>query len=366
MKPRVLQLIFTLRHGGAERLALTILDGLRGDCRGSVCGMFGNGGPLVPAAESLGIGHHSLHAAERGRVRSCLDLFRLLRRERIDIVHVQAGYLLQYLYLPARLAGARIVYTEHAKHSASENVRLRRLLRLLGSRMDAVTTVSHNLKDFFVNDMGFSAESVRVVPNAVDTARFRPDGPSERGRTVPCGPTVIGTVARMTEAKDHGNLLQAFKLLLYQRGNLLLALVGDGETRQEVEQQVRALGIGDHVLFLGSQERVPEFLRAMDVFVLPSMREGAPVSVLEAMACGVPTVATDVGGVREIIEDGVNGRVVPPRDHEALAEALLWLLERPEALRKFAAAGPEEVGRRFSREVMCRNYRQIYEQVMQS
>lgn len=366
-KPRVMQLIYTLSHGGAERLALTILDGLRNgngpEASGFVCGAFGDGGPLAEAADALAIPHDSLRF-EMGKIRGMRALARAIRENRVDVLHVQSGYLLQLAYLPARITGTRIVYTEHAKHALQNKKRLRRVVQLLGRRTDAVTTVSRNLKDFFVDDLGFDDEAVTVVHNAVDTERFRPEGESERGRSIPSRPTIIGTVARMTEAKDHGNLLRAFSAVLKRDDDTLLALVGDGETRGDVERMVREYGLSERVLFLGRQERVPEFLRAMDVFVLPSKREGAPISVLEAMACGIPVVATDVGGVGEIIEDGVNGRVVPPQDHEALSDALCWLLDRPETMRRFAVSGPAEVRRRFSREALCRNYRTIYEQVM--
>ncbi|WFS61588.1 glycosyltransferase [Pseudodesulfovibrio thermohalotolerans] len=362
---RVMEVIFTLSHGGAERLAMTILDGTRDRVEGMVCGVFGDGGPLEPALDEMGLRHVSLDALRRGKLGTWRELYRLFRQERVDIVHVQAGYLLLYAFIPARLAGAKVVYTEHAKHSIQTKPGVRRVIRLAAPFLSRITTVSNNLKAFFMDSLGQPEHRLEVIPNGVDTALFTAAGRSVRGSGIPDdGRLVFGSVARMTEAKDHGNLLRAFRRVRDGRDGVLLALVGDGETREEVERMIDELDLRDSVLMLGRRDDIPAWLRAMDVFVLPSRREGAPVSVLEAMACGVPVVATDVGGVSEILVDGENGRVVQPEDHEALAGAMLWMMDNPEARERFAEAGPKSVAGRYSNHAMCSSYLNLYEKVM--
>lgn len=361
---RVLQTIFTLSHGGAERLALTILDTTRERVDGLVCGVFGDGGPLEEVMFEMDLPGVSLDAGKLGKLGFWRAFYSLLKKERIDIVHVQAGYLLLYVFLPAKLAGAKVVYTEHAKHSIETKPVVCRTIKLVAPFLSGITTVSENLKTFFRDYLGQPEARLEVIPNGVDTDLFHPDGVSVRGTEIPEGKLVFGSVARMTEAKDHGNLLRAFRMIADKRDDVLLALVGDGETREDVERMIGELGLNDLVRLYGRRDDIPSWLRAMDVFVLPSQREGAPVSVLEAMGCGLPVVATDVGGVSEILTDGLNGRVVPPRDHDALAESMLWMVDNPDAMQRFAVEGPKTVAERFSNRAMGSRYLNLYERVM--
>lgn len=364
MKRRVMQIIFTLSHGGAERLGLTILDGMRDSVSGSVCGVFGDGGPLERILQEMNIPYVSIDAGRKGKLASMKELYSLLKNERIDLVHVQAGYLLLYVLIPAKLARVKIIYTEHAKHSIETKPMIRYFIKLAAPFLDAITTVSLDLMTFFREYLGQPEKRLEHIPNAVDTVFFSPEGESMHGTKVTNGRFVFGSVARMTEAKDHGNLLRAFRRVRNLRDDVLLVLVGDGETRSDVTRMVEELDLRESVLMLGHRDNIPNLLRAMDVFVLPSRREGAPISVLEAMGCGLPVVATDVGGVTEFLQDGENSRIVPPRNHEALAEAMLWMLDNPEKMEAFAAIGPKIVAERFSNHHICLRYLHLYERVL--
>lgn len=364
MKLKVMQLLYTMSHGGAERLALTILDGSRDMVQGSVCGVFGQGGPLVEPTEALGLPHYSIDAGSVGKLKALWNLYRIFKKEQVDIVHLQAGALLVYAYLPAKLAGAKIVYTEHAKFSIQTKPKVRMLIKTLAPLTDAITTVSQDLLRFFNEYLGIPKSSMECIPNAVDTDRFTPDGGSVRGELIPEDKLIFGSVARMTEAKDHGNLLRAFKMVLDGRDDIHLALVGDGETREEVETMIAEYELQDSVLMLGRQEAIPEFLRAMDIFVLPSKREGAPISVLEAMACGIPVIATDVGGVSEIVKDRINGCVVPPEDHDSLAEAMRWMVENQDKRQALASEGLGTISADYSNTAMSERYKALYKRVV--
>lgn len=362
-KLRVAQIIFTLSHGGAELLGLTILDTLRQKVSGVVCGIFGDGGPLEEALKEHGLPYRSMDAGRLGKFGTLKALYRFFKDERIDVAHVQAGYLLLYAFLPAKLAGVKIVYTEHAKHSIETKSMVRNTIKLTAPFLNAITTVSRNLQSFFTDYIGIPAKRIVLISNGVDVTRFSAEGKSVRGELIPDGPTIFGSVARMSEAKDHGNLLRAYKIVRGQRDDNLLVLVGDGEKREEVEGMIDEYGLRDSLLLLGRRDNVPAFLRAMDIFVLPSRREGAPISVLEAMSCGVPVVATDVGGVSEIVTDGENGRVVPPQDHEALADAMMWMLDSPQKRVELAKAGSMVVAEKFSNASICAQYLELYEKV---
>ena len=165
-----------------------------------------------------------------------------------------------------------------------------------------------------------------------DIERFRP-GVRQTGRSrlgVGDGETVIGTVGRLDPIKDQATLVAAFSRLVARHDSLRLLLVGDGPCRRSLEEQVARLELDDRVTFLGRRDDVSELLRAMDVFVLPSLAEGASNTILEAMATGVPVVATRVGGNPELIEEGETGFLVPRRDVTGLSAAIeRYVANRP-------------------------------------
>lgn len=364
MKPRVMQFLVSLAPGGAESLALTILE--KAGVQGSVCALARGSGALIPAIEAQGLPWHVLSSHAPRRLPVWKALSDLLRRERIDVAHVQAGYLLSFL-LPAALpAGVRVVYTEHAKHSLQQQPMLRRMVRLCAPFLHAVTCVSENLKSFMVECVGISARRIQVIPNGVDLERFtHVDQGAETLGVLPeswRGPdvTVFGNVARFSEAKDHPGLLRAFDAVRRRYPGVRLLLVGDGETRPGIESLIGELGLGEVVRLTGMRRDVPALLGLMDVFVLSSMREGMPISVLEAMAAGLPVLTTDVGGIGEVVRDGVTARVVAPLDVSALAEGLAWMLENSSARLEMAARGRTLVHEHYGHERMVERYLSLY------
>ena len=358
----VMQVIFALEFGGAESLALNVSSLLREDKRFSVslCGMFGSMGPLSDVASQRGVNAFSLDALRLGKVRTVAELYRLFRLEGVAVAQVHGAYLLQYVMPAALLAGVAVVYTEHAKHSLSKHARLRRMANLHGRLFGKMVCVSENLRGFMIDVVGLRPDRIEVIPNGIDLSRF---AHSVHERIQQNEGVVIGTVARLTEAKDHGNLLRAFATVHNEMPDVRLRLVGDGELRQEVESLVSTLRLEDAVEMTGKRSDIPQLLAGMDIFVLPSRREGYPVSVIEAMACGRPVVATDVGGVREIIDDGVDGIVVPPEDSAALAAAMLALVRDPEGRSRLGKCAGRKACENFSDQAMVDNYIRLFASV---
>jgi len=167
------------------------------------------------------------------------------------------------------------------------------------------------------------------------------------------------SIARMSPQKDHFSLIQAFSLAVSHNNHLRILLVGDGPLRQELEARVRLMGLGDKVRFLGIRTDIAEILAAADVFVLSSLWEGNPLSVMEAMAAGKPVIATAVGGVPELVQDGINGILVPPGNVRALAEAMLKLADDDlrERLGREAFKKSKEC---FDVSIMVRKYENLY------
>ncbi len=367
MKPCVMQLLVTLRPGGAERLALDILGQGGSRFRGLMAGLFHPPGSLAEEAEAKGLPAVSLRAETSSRFAAIRSLYRLLRRERVTLVHAQAGYLLSYALPACLLAGVPLVYTEHAVHSLETMPKLRLAVRLAAPFLRAVTCVNDTVHNCLVHTIGIRADRVTVVANGVDGARFCPEGtaaplpwPGQKGNSKD-GLVVFGNVARLCEAKDHATLLRAFAEVREACPQARLLLVGEGEKRPEIEGLIAELGLADCVHLAGESPDIPEHLRAMDVFVLSSRREGMPMAVLEAMACGLPVISTDVGSVARLNDAGRTVRLVPPRDAPALAAAMKELLCDPETRQSLALAGRERVLASHGAKAVAETYMRLYQ-----
>lgn len=360
MKPCVMQLLVTLKPGGAERLALDLLVAGEGRFRGLLAGLFHEPGELAAQAREKGIPCLALCAEKAGRLGAVLGLYRALRREKVTVLHAQAGYLLQYALPAAKAAGVPLVYTEHALHSLRTMPRLRFFVKLAAPMTRAVTAVSREVADYLTAELGLAPARVRVIPNGVDLGVFSPRGNKTALPWSGEGLTVFGTVARLTEAKDHATLLRALALLRRERPGARLLLVGDGETRPQLERLMKELGVEDIVSLAGMRSDIAEHLRAMDIFVLSSRREGFPMAVLEAMACGLPVVSTAVGGIPGLNAGGDHICLVPPENPEALAASMAALMDDGPGARARGERGKTLAANEYSGRSMAERYFRLY------
>jgi glycosyltransferase involved in cell wall biosynthesis len=184
-----------------------------------------------------------------------------------------------------------------------------------------------------------------------------------RALGVPDGAPVVGNIAALVDHKDHATLLRAAGLVCDRRPDVRFVIVGDGELKSSLTAQARAAGLEGHVIFAGFREDVDRLLPAFDVFCLSSHMEGLGTIILDAMAFSRPVVATAAGGIPESVVDGVTGRLVPVRDHTALAQALLDVLERPELAAAFGRAGRARFEERFSADRMVEETLVIYKEL---
>ena len=180
---------------------------------------------------------------------------------------------------------------------------------------------------------------------------------------------MIGTVGRLDPVKDQGTLVRAFAALCAshpeQAERLRLVIVGDGSTRAGLEQLAREEGLAGRTWFAGARDDVPELMRALDVFVLPSLAEGISNTIMEAMATGLPVVATDVGGNAELVVEGQTGYLVPRDDPRAMATALARYLQQAEQLQRHGEASRARAESTFSLPVMVNRYREVYRQAIE-
>ncbi len=280
-------------------------------------------------------------------------LMRWLRRERIDIIHTHLSTASLLGSLAARGVGIPALATVHGLNT-----------RTCYNYAHAIIAVSNAVRQHLVAQ-GMPAERISVIHNGVDLRAF---ARAEQGRDVraewgvPPGARLLVTVGRLAPAKGHADLLEAVARLAAEPrwGEMMLLVVGSGALRAQLEAQAARLGLAERVIFVGFQRDVQPFVRAAEVFVLPSVQEGLSLSALEAMALGKPVVACRVGGTPEVVVDGETGLLVAPGRPRELARALEQLLSNPDQAAAMGAAGQRRVREAFDLEQMVTRIEERY------
>ena len=312
---------------------------------------------------------HALDKPAGQGVRVWPRLAALLRELRPSIVHTRNLSPLE-MSAPAWMAGVPVrIHGEHGRDiddltgTSRRQLLWRRLYRPFVSRYVAL---SRDLERYLVETVGVPAPRVTQIYNGVDVERFRPAAarelPADCPFTAP-GLWLAGTVGRHAAVKDPVTLVRAFAALRATHpdpARLRLVLVGDGPTHADVRAAVQAAGLGDVTWLAGERDDIPRILRSLDCFVLPSLAEGISNTILEAMASGVPVVATRVGGNAELVDEGRTGLLVPAAEPQAMAAALATLSGGDGAARTMGAAGRARVERDFSLDVMVGRYADLY------
>ena len=317
----------------------------------------------------------AMRRSQIGTWRLRYELFRIFRRLKPAIVHSRNKSGLDAL-LPARLAGVRhCVHGEHGwdVHDLDGRSRKEQVLRRLHAPLvERYVTVSRSLRDYLVERVGIRPERITTICNGVDTDKFRP---AERKpvELLPAslqgeGLVVVGTVGRLQPVKDQQALLRAFAELVGEGGpgaaSARLLLVGNGPLREALEKQAQALGIAHLTTFAGDRTDVAQLLQCMHVFVLPSLAEGISNTVLEAMATGLPVLATRVGGNVELVQDNGNGALFEAGDVAALKRLLAGYLADPGMRRRHGERSRQLAVESFSLKAMVDGYRGAYERLM--
>jgi len=298
-----------------------------------------------------------------------LRLARLIRRVGVDIVHTRNWGAIDGI-LGARLAGVRaIVHGEHGRDMIDPGGRLlrRNLFRRATARwVSRYITVSEDLRRWLTGVVGIAPEKVQTIINGVDTERFHPNGKPGARADYGLAPhqVVIGTVGRLDPVKDQQLLLRAFAELKDRHRDLVLLIVGDGPCREALEALSRDLELGEQCRFLGLRRDVAEIYRLLNVFVLPSIAEGISNTILEAMASGLPVVATAVGGNQELVMPGETGTLAPSQNAQALAAAIERYVESPSLRAEQGAAGRRRALQVFDLPRMVSQYEAAYLQAL--
>lgn len=365
--PRIVLCVDSLAAAGTELNAVRTAEQLRLRGHDAMLLVLRSGGPLVARCDASGVPimHFPIPSLRSiSIVRRGLTLCRLLRRARVDIVHTQDRYTNTFVVPWARLAGVCVIASRRW-WDVHPNTGIRAGNALAFRLAHRVVANSERVADLVRRVDGVPAHKVAVIPNFLDEWAMADVTPEHRLRLrgeLGIAPTarVIGCVANLRPVKAHGVLLDAMPALLDRWPDLILALVGDGDSGPELVQQARRLGIEQRVVFAGSRSGPVNWHAAFDVSVLASLSEGFPNTVLEAMAAGKPVVATDVGGTADAVRHDVNGLLVPAGSAEALTLALRSLLADPPRAAAMGRKGRDEALVRFRASVVIPRLEQVY------
>ena len=361
--PLVVHVVNSLAVGGLENGVVNLVNTTAARFRHVIVCMTTDGplhGRLRPEVEVVVLGKRPGQDPW-----ALLRLVRLLRHLRPLIVHSRNWPAVDAIPAARVARVPLVVHGEHGREVADpegRDLRRNRIRRALAPLVHHFVTVSADLRRWLIEDVRVPAAKVTAIHNGVDLSRFGRAGKLEsRMRlSLPADASIVGTVGRLDPVKDQAGLIRAFAQVRAQHPAALLVVAGDGPCRAELERVAAGLGQRDHVRLLGNRDDIPTVMSALDVFVLPSIAEGISNTILEAMATGLPVVATRVGGNPELVEEGVGGALVPRSDPDALAAAIAAYTGDAELRRRHGQASRQRAIGHFSLERMAQAYANLY------
>ncbi len=368
MRLRILHIVNSLQVGGLENGVVNLVSRL--DARNfenCIC-CINASGPM----EKRITGQVEIHSLGKGTGRDYLlplKIARVVKRVRPDIVHTRNWAAIDGV-VAARLGGVRrIIHGEHGREASDpqgSNLLRQKARKVLNPFISKFITVSADLRRWLIEVVGVQADKVTQIINGVDIERFRHAGDTvSKKMKMGLDPDsfVIGTVGRIDPVKDIKTLIKAFSHFSVNADNkrkLKLLIIGSGSEEAKLKAFAAEKKMTGSINFLGERSDIAELMQAMDVFVLSSIAEGISNTILEAMASGLPVVATKAGGNEELVDDGKTGLVVPISDDRALAGALLQYLIHPEKGREHGENGRAKAVERFSLTSMVESYEKVY------
>jgi glycosyltransferase involved in cell wall biosynthesis len=365
--PVIAEGLFSYQFGGSERVAVDLALEFKRRGYQVVCFAYHDSdGPMREELERAGIRCLDLNYQKfRGVFRRVLyywKFWRMLRKERIRALHVHHHGAMILCGIPARLAGInRVVMTEHGLQALLERPDARRLTVRYGRYVRDITVVEPSQFEYFHKELGFPVEKLHCIANGVRVPTRTPALVEHRRREFGLDPDVFAFffVGRLNPVKDLGTMLDAFARLPADGSfRARLYLVGDGPERAMLEARRDALGLADRVTFLGARSDVSEVLMAADAFVMSSKSEGLPMALLEAMAVGVPCIATAVGGIADLFGDD-RGLLVPAQDALALAEAMAAIARSPELRQRLVTNAAANLVRNYTLDAIANRYLEL-------
>jgi glycosyltransferase involved in cell wall biosynthesis len=363
---KVLQLISSSGYYGAENMLLNLCASQeKVGCQNSLLLFYNVHVPNVEfyeRARRRGLSVRMVHCKGRADWRAVRQIQEYIQEDGIDVIHTHGYKADLYGYLAAWRSHKPVVATCHnwVGGTAALNV-YNHLDRMLLKRFSALAAVSDAVAQRLL-DFGVPAGKIKTIANGIDVRAFESAQP--RTGLEFDGNRIVGMVARLDLQKGFEYLLPAVRDLCSTFRGLKVVIVGEGPDRRAIESMIQHYGLQHDVVLAGQQADMPAVYAAMDLFVLPSLNEGLPMTILEAMASSRPVIATRVGAVPSVIIDGETGLLVAPRDSEGLRNAIARLLSDSDLRCRLGEQAHDWVSRNFTSEAMAAKYRQMYDHVL--
>lgn len=355
---------------GAEKMLLGLVQALKRLGCQCVLGVFANGhrpdGHLADLARSEDLCVEKIRCSGKADWGAVSRIQRCINANGIDIVHTHGYKADVYGYAAARRSQTALVATSHSHTPTIPLLRAwARIDQMALRRFDRIVAVSDEIAAL-LRRSGASPDAVTTIDNGVDLAPFANARATLKAEFRLSDRKVIGTVARLVEQKGLKYLLRCVRPIVESHPSAIFVIVGDGPQRAELTQLARQLGLKDSVIFTGPRDDMPGVYASLDIFVLPSVDEGMPIALLEALASRLPVVATHVAAVPKLVVDQETGLLVEPRDVAALNQAIRSLLVDRDLCDRLARNGYDRVLQHYSAAAMAEEYLKVYQQVMDS
>ena len=359
----LLHIVYRFDIGGLEMVMVNLINSLSEQQFKHIIVSLTDANPaMIAALKPNYIDVIELHKPLGNDFKIHYQLWQLFRNYCPDIVHSYNLATLEYQFIAFL---ARVPLRIHAEHGRDiydldgSNKKYQWLRRLLNPFIHYWVPVSQELASWLINTVTISKHKVKLIYNGIDLARYQPLPKNSTSQIF-----TIGTVGRAAAVKNQLALIKAVESLLQQHPKFIkkmqLIIVGDGELLPQMQAYVDERHLQNIVHFLGARNDVADLLSQFDLFVLPSLAEGIALTILEAMASGLPVIATQVGGNPELIEPAINGQLIPVQNEQALIDAILYYLEKPQRCQQHGNEARQKVEGTFSLQTMTKHYIELY------
>ena len=370
--PLIAHVIYRLGVGGLENGLINLINQMPADKYRHIIICLKGSSSFRERLQRQDVEIVDLNKQEGQDWKSFLSFYRIMKQYQVDIVHTRNLGTIEY-QVPAFLAGVK--YRVHGEHGwdvfdpEGNNKKYQWLRRLLSPLIQIFIPLSMHLEDYLLQKVRIPAKKIRRICNGVDIQKFFPKNDKQALLDCPLvfdkKKTYIGTVGRMHGVKDQITLVKAFVLLMQEYpgllGQIYLILVGEGPLKEQASKLLKEHQLYEYAWLAGERKDIAEVMRILDIFVLPSQAEGISNTILEAMATGLPVIATEVGGTPELVINNETGFLVPPSNPEEMATALYRQISDPENRKQQGEKSLQRILENFSIEIMVNKYTEVYD-----
>ncbi|MFH1704114.1 MAG: glycosyltransferase [Nitrospirota bacterium] len=365
-KINILHIYQNSKIGGVQQQLLSLLKAYNREWFHPIFCCLGPKEEMGKEIEGTGIEFIPLNKLRYNRFSSgiVLELHRLMKKKQIHVVRTHRYRSNLYGRLAAFFAGVPVIIASvHDNYRTDKRPKRRIMNRILSKITDKIVAVSEDVKEDIMRYDRIDPSKIEVIPNGIDVERFNPEKNTTDIRkefSLEEDDIVIGFIGRIVTAKGLEYLLDALPYLKGEFKSIKLLIVGEGSLVEKLKERAKKNNIFDNILFTGKRRDIPEILASINIFVMPSIAEGFPNALLEAMAMGKPIVTTEVGGIPEIVKNGFNGLLVPPRDTLSLSKAIKELISNDQLAAKMGQAASNLVRDNLSIKAIAQKWQSLY------